>query len=160
MYYFFIFYFKLDTSRTESLMPDMPEPPIPPGELGKLNGYPLNYKGRHAIIYRRQESQQFPGKRQRYWCLKFDSVGAEPIPTDPLTGNSQLTDPLRTVNLRFNSVEEAVTFCVRNGIEHDVDLPPTQIDEVKDYGFRVFPKRVRAELQLVYTFLSYYIYYI
>lgn len=143
----------IDTSRTESLMPDMPEPPIPPGELGKLNGYPLNYRGRHAKIYRHQESQQFAGKKQRYWCLKFDTIGAEAIPTDSLTGNSQLTDPLKTVNMRFNSVEEAVTFCVRNGIEHEVELPPAQIDEVKDYGFKVFPKRVRAELQLVYFIL-------
>lgn len=136
-------------SKTHLLMPEIVEEHVPPTELGKLNGYPENYQGRHAIIYRYQNSQQFSGKKGRYWSLKFDKIGAEKQGLDFLTGNSQLTDPLSTVNMKFNSIEEAITFCERNGISHEVELPPESVDVVQDFGFKVFPKRVREELKVL-----------
>ncbi len=57
----------------------------------------------------------------RAWVLSF--APQEGIRLDPMTGWSGSGDTLKQVELRFDSKEDAVAYCVARGLAHEVEVP-------------------------------------
>lgn len=55
------------------------------------------------------------------WVLEF--VSKKPLVIDPLTGNTRSTDMRSQIELKFDTMEEAVAYAKANDIPHRVSAP-------------------------------------
>ncbi|GGX59477.1 hypothetical protein GCM10011309_06530 [Litorimonas cladophorae] len=79
-----------------------------------------------AKIYKPEASAMTSGRANLdMWCLEYQS--AQPSIIDPLTGNARNVDTREQLELRFDSLEDAVAYAKANGIPHRiVDRPKSK----------------------------------
>ncbi len=79
-----------------------------------------------ARIYKPAKTAMQSGKaKTKDWVLDFEP--SEPKEVEPLMGWTASGDTRQQVRLRFDTKEEAVTYCERNGIPYQVfDPRPTK----------------------------------
>lgn len=76
-----------------------------------------------ARIYQRYKNAMQAGKaRTDEWVLEFES--SRPKRPDPLTGWSGGADPQEQVIITFPSLDAAIAYAKREGIDHHV-IPPS-----------------------------------
>ena len=71
-----------------------------------------------AKIYKPAPSAMTSGRAKRHWVLEF--VGTPTRVIDPLTGTSRSTDMRSQLDLKFDTLEEAVSYAKANDIPHQV----------------------------------------
>ncbi|HLL58525.1 MAG TPA: ETC complex I subunit [Allosphingosinicella sp.] len=59
--------------------------------------------------------------RTKQWMLVFDHDGSRHV--EPLMGWTSTSDTKQQLRLAFDSKEEAIAYCARNGIPYRVDEP-------------------------------------
>jgi hypothetical protein len=75
-----------------------------------------------AMIYRPSKTAMQSGKAGTgQWRLEYET--ATPREPDPLMGWASAADTLNEVHLRFETLDEAVAFAQKHGIEFDVIKP-------------------------------------
>jgi len=71
-----------------------------------------------AKIYQPAPSAMTSGRAKRHWVLEFARKSSGRV--DPLTGNKRSTDVRSQLDLKFDSLEEAVAYAKANDIPHQV----------------------------------------
>lgn len=71
-----------------------------------------------AKIYQPSPSAMTSGRAKRQWVLEFTDKSAGVI--DPLTGTTRSTDVRSQLDLKFDTLEEAVAYAKANEIPHQV----------------------------------------
>ena len=95
-----------------------------------------------ARIYRPSKSAMQSGRAQRKWLLEYEpATRRDP---DPLMGWSSARDTLNEVQLRFDSLDEAVAFANKHGLDYTVIEPQLRTPKVKSYADNFRYDRVRA----------------
>jgi hypothetical protein len=96
-----------------------------------------------ARIYRPAKTAMQSGSRQTHkWILEFEPASRrEP---DPLMGWASAQDTLNEIRLRFDTLEEAVAFATRHGLDYTVIAPHERIPKPKSYADNFRYDRVRV----------------
>ncbi len=95
-----------------------------------------------ARIYRPSKTAMQSGRAEtRRWVLEY--APATPREPDPLMGWSSARDTLNQVRLRFETLEEAVAFAERKGLDSPVVDPQTRLPKAKSYADNFRYDRVR-----------------
>ena len=95
-----------------------------------------------ARIFRPAKTAMQSGRgRTRTWVLEYGP--ATPRPPDPLMGWASAEDTLNEVHLRFPTLEEAVAFAKKNGLDYTVIEPHNSIEKTKSYADNFRYDRVR-----------------
>ena len=71
-----------------------------------------------AKIYQPAPSAMTSGRANRHWVLEFTGKTSNVI--DPLTGTTRSTDVRSQLDLKFDTLEEAVAYAKANGIAYQV----------------------------------------
>ena len=71
-----------------------------------------------AKIYQPSPSAMTSGRAKRHWVLEF--MGGSSGTIDPLTGTKRSTNMRSQLNLKFETLEEAVAYSKANNIPHQV----------------------------------------
>jgi hypothetical protein len=71
-----------------------------------------------ARIYKPTKTAMQSGKAKNDWVIDFEPE--QPSTVEPLMGWTSSGDMRQQVRLRFNSKEEAIAYCERNGIPYRV----------------------------------------
>ncbi len=88
---------------------------------------------KRARIYQPPKTAMQSGRAGTdHWVLDFEP--ASPLRPDPLMGWIGSADTQTQVKLHFDTREEAVEFAERNGISHEVELPPERQIKPKAYA--------------------------
>jgi len=96
-----------------------------------------------ARIYRPAKSAMQSGRAQtRKWLLEYEPASRRD--PDPLMGWSSARDTLNEVQLRFDSLDEAVAFANKHGLDYTVIEPQPRTPKVKSYADNFRYDRVRA----------------
>jgi hypothetical protein len=70
--------------------------------------------------------------RTRRWVLEYEPAGKrEP---DPLMGWASTTDTLNQIRIQFDTLEEAVAFAERRGLDYAVEAPRPRSLKPKAYA--------------------------
>lgn len=97
-------------------------------ETERLDPLPETVKHRTVTISQGDKDTMTGGMGKTYgWTLKFNS-GADRW-TNPMTGWSATGDPVSTVNLTFDTKEQAIMFAEKRGLKYDVKERPKRIRE-------------------------------
>jgi hypothetical protein len=95
-----------------------------------------------ARIFRPAKTAMQSGRgRTRTWVLEYGP--ATPRLPDPLMGWASAQDTLNEVHLRFPTLEEAVAFAKKNGLDYTVIEPHNSIEKPKSYADNFRYDRVR-----------------
>jgi hypothetical protein len=70
--------------------------------------------------------------KTREWVLEYEP--ASPRTPDPLMGWSSAADTLNEVSLRFDTLEEAVEFAKKRGLDYAVEAPQAPRIKPKSYA--------------------------
>eukprot|EP00834_Sanchytrium_tribonematis_P001570 NODE_39_length_35218_cov_0.479655.p33 type:complete len:146 gc:universal NODE_39_length_35218_cov_0.479655:22921-23358(+) len=104
------------------LIKKQPSIPQPTGEILK----------RTAIIFKPAKTAMQSGiENTKYWRLKFDT---QEKTENPLIGWTSSSDPIQALRLKFNTEDEAVQFCIKNGWDYQVSFPKTRKWKMKAYA--------------------------
>ena len=96
-----------------------------------------------ARIFRPAKTAMQSGRGgTRSWILEY--APATPRRPDPLMGWASAQDTLNEVQLRFATLEEAVAFAEKNGLDYTVIEPHNSIEKSKSYADNFRWDRVRA----------------
>ena len=76
------------------------------------------------------------------WVLEFESHARKR--PDPLMGWSSAQDTLNQVQLRFDTLEEAIAFAKKDGLEYTLIEPQMRTPKVKSYADNFRYDRVRT----------------
>jgi len=71
-----------------------------------------------AKIYQPAPSAMTSGRANRYWVIEFTGKSSGSI--DPLTGTKRSSDMRSQLELKFDTLEEAVAYAKANDIPHQV----------------------------------------
>lgn len=71
-----------------------------------------------AKIYQPAPSAMTSGRANRYWVIEF--MGKSSGSIDPLTGTKRSSDMRSQLELKFDTMEEAVAYAKANDIPHQV----------------------------------------
>ena len=86
-----------------------------------------------ARIYRPTKTAMQSGRaKTKKWVLEFEPASRRD--PDPLMGWSSARDTLNEVQLRFDSLEEAVAFADKHGLDYTVIEPQPRTPKVKSYA--------------------------
>jgi len=95
-----------------------------------------------ARIFRPTKTAMQSGRAgTRNWVLEYAPVTARR--PDPLMGWASAQDTLNEVQLRFATLEEAVAFAKKNGLDYTVIEPHNSIEKPKSYADNFRWDRVR-----------------
>jgi hypothetical protein len=96
-----------------------------------------------ARIYRPAKTamQSGGGGRSRKWLLEYEPASRRD--PDPLMGWSSAQDTLNEVQLRFATLDEAVAFATRHGLDYTVIEPHASTPKAKSYADNFRYDRVR-----------------
>ncbi len=76
------------------------------------------------------------------WVLEYEPASKrEP---DPLMGWSSARDTLNQVRLRFDTIEEAIAFATRKGLDYTISEPHARTSKAKSYADNFRYDRVRS----------------
>jgi hypothetical protein len=95
-----------------------------------------------ARIFKPAKTTMQSGARARKWVLAYEP--ASPRIPDPLMGWSSAEDTLNEVLLRFDTMEEAIAFAARNGLDYAVIPPQESSEKPKSYADNFRYDRVRT----------------
>lgn len=132
-------------------IPDDQLAAIADGEEGVLAGSRDNdaYKGRVATIEKPPQHAMTSGTYKfRHWRISFDYQDGW---TNHLMGWTSSADSLSQLNLKFETKEDAIKFCERQGIEYVVDEPlkKDSFEGEKDYGDNFLSKLAQTKIAKV-----------
>jgi hypothetical protein len=95
-----------------------------------------------ARIYRPSKTAMQSGRGQTHkWVLEFEPASRRD--PDPLMGWSSAQDTLNEVHLRFDTLEEAVAFAEKHGLQYAIIAPHRRRPKVKSYADNFRYDRVR-----------------
>ena len=95
-----------------------------------------------ARIYRPSKTAtQSGGGQSRKWVLEFEPASRRD--PDPLMGWSSAQDTLNEVQLRFDTLEEAVAFAEKHWLQYTIIEPHRRRLKVKSYADNFRYDRVR-----------------
>ena len=87
----------------------------------------------HARILRPSKTAMQSGRaKTRKWVLEYELP--TPRRPDPLMGWSSAADTLNQVQLRFDTLEEAVAFAEKHGLDYSVIEPHMRVLRPKSYA--------------------------
>ena len=96
-----------------------------------------------ARIYRPAKSAMQSGRAQsRKWLLEYEPASRRD--PDPLMGWSSAMDTLNEVQLRFDTLDEALAFAKKHGLEYTLIEAHAPIPKPKSYADNFRYDRVRA----------------
>ena len=96
-----------------------------------------------ARIYRPAKTAMQSGRGQtRRWLLEYEPVSRRD--PDPLMGWSSAQDTLNQVRLRFDTLDEAIKFATRHGLDYTLIEPQTRTPKNKSYADNFRYDRVRG----------------
>ncbi len=77
-----------------------------------------------ARIYQPAPNAMQSGRaKSRHWVIEFSKAKTGIL--DPLTGTYRSTDPKAQLDLKFDSLDDAVAYAKANNIPHRVEKPKT-----------------------------------
>ena len=77
-----------------------------------------------AKIYQPSPCAMQSGRaKSQHWVLEF--ISRKPVLIDPLTGNTRSTDMRSQIELKFESLDQAVAYAKANDIPHRISKPKT-----------------------------------
>ncbi len=86
-----------------------------------------------ARIYRPAKTAMQSGRaKTRKWVLDYEQ--ATPRRPDPLMGWTSAADTLNQVQLRFDTLDEAIAFAAKNGLQYTVIEPQERALKPKAYA--------------------------
>ena len=86
-----------------------------------------------ARIFRPAKTAMQSGRREtRAWVLEYEP--ASPREPDPLMGWASARDTLNEVRLRFHTLDEAIAFANRHGLDYAVIAPQDHTPKAKSYA--------------------------
>jgi len=95
-----------------------------------------------ARIYRPAKSAMQSGRAQRKWVLEYEpATRRDP---DPLMGWSSALDTLNQVQLRFDTLDEALAFARKHSLEYTLIEPHARTAKAKSYADNFRYDRVRS----------------
>jgi hypothetical protein len=95
-----------------------------------------------AIIFRPAKTAMQSGRAgTRNWVLEYEP--ATPRRPEPLMGWASAGDTLNEVRLRFATLEEAIAFADKHGLDYTVIQPHESIEKPKSYADNFRYDRVR-----------------
>ena len=96
-----------------------------------------------ARIYRPSKTATQSGRAEtRSWILEYEpATRRDP---DPLMGWSSAQDTLNQVKLRFPTLDEAVAFANKRGLEYSVIEPHARTPKAKSYADNFRYDRIRT----------------
>jgi len=95
-----------------------------------------------ARIHRPAKTAMQSGRaRTRQWVLEYEPASRRD--PDPLMGWSSARDTLNEVHLRFDTLEEALLFAKKHGLEYTLIEEHTRTPKVKSYADNFRYDRVR-----------------
>jgi hypothetical protein len=95
-----------------------------------------------ARIYRPAKSAMQSGRGQtRKWVLEYEPASRRD--PDPLMGWSSARDTLNEVRLNFDTLDEALAFAEKNGLEYTLIEPHGRTAKIKSYADNFRYDRVR-----------------
>jgi len=96
-----------------------------------------------ARIYRPAKTAMQSGRAQtRKWVLEYEP--ATPRRPDPLMGWASAEDTLNQVQLRFGTLDDAIAFAAKHGLDYTVIAPNTSAEQPKSYADNFRYDRVRG----------------
>jgi hypothetical protein len=96
-----------------------------------------------ARIFRPAKTAMQSGRaRTRKWLLEYEP--ATPRQPDPLMGWASAEDTLNEVQLRFDTLDEAVAFATKHGLDYSVIPPHASSEKPKSYADNFRYERVRS----------------
>jgi ETC complex I subunit conserved region len=94
-----------------------------------------------ARIFKPAKTAMQSGARARKWVLAYEPASRR-VP-DPLMGWSSAEDTLNEVWLRFDTMEEAVAFAAKNGLDYAIIPPQESSEKPKSYADNFRYDRIR-----------------
>ncbi len=96
-----------------------------------------------ARIYRPTKTAMQSGRRQsRKWLLEYEPASRrEP---DPLMGWSSAEDTLNEVQLHFDTLDHAIVFAKKHGLDYSLIEPQARTPKPKSYADNFRYDRVRG----------------
>ena len=96
-----------------------------------------------ARIYRPSKTAMQSGRAQtRNWLLEYEP--ASPRTPDPLMGWSSARDTLNEVRMRFATLDEAVAFAKKHGLDYTISEPHARTPKPKSYADNFRYDRIRT----------------
>jgi hypothetical protein len=97
-----------------------------------------------ARIFRPSKTamQSGRGGRAKKWTLEYEPASRRD--PDPLMGWSSALDTLNEVQLHFDTLDEAVTFATKHGLDYAVIEPQSRTAKTKSYADNFRYDRVRT----------------
>ena len=97
-----------------------------------------------ARIYRptKNAMQSGRGGQSRKWLLEYETASRRD--PDPLMGWSSALDTLNQVRLRFDTLEEALAFAKKHGLDYTLIEPQQRTPKAKSYADNFRYDRVRS----------------
>lgn len=101
-------------------------------------------KGRKAYVYKVSQHAMTSGfSSSKWWAVRLDASSKW---TNPLMGYLSSADTAQQISQlnRFESAEQAVLFCERNGLEYEVQAPTERERGAVDsqYAYNFLPKEI------------------
>ena len=95
-----------------------------------------------ARISRPSKTAMQSGRRQSHeWLLEFEPASRRD--PDPLMGWSSAQDTLNEVQLRFDTLDEAVAFADKRGLQYSIIEPHQRSPKAKSYADNFRYDRIR-----------------
>src|SRR5437764_1824996 len=95
-----------------------------------------------ARIYRPSKSAMQSGRAQsRKWLLEYEPASRRDA--DPWMGWASAADTLNQVRLRFDTLDEAIAFANKHGLEYTLIEPQARTPKAKSYADNFRYDRVR-----------------
>src|SRR5258708_39187586 len=95
-----------------------------------------------ARIYRPSKSAMQSGSGARKWLLEYEpATRRDP---DPLMGWSSAQDTLNQVGMRFPTLDEAIAFAKKHGLDYTIIEPHMHTPKAKSYADNFRYDRVRT----------------
>jgi hypothetical protein len=96
-----------------------------------------------ARIFKPAKNAMQSGRAQaRKWVLEYEP--ATPRRPEPLMGWASAGDTLNQVSLRFATLDEAIAFAEKQGLDYTVVTPHDEIEKPKSYADNFRYDRVRS----------------
>ncbi|XP_026461505.1 NADH dehydrogenase [ubiquinone] iron-sulfur protein 4, mitochondrial-like [Ctenocephalides felis] len=112
--------------------------------IAPISGIPEEHiKTRRVRIYKPPKNAMQSGTNNiQHWQMEFDNRQRW---ENPLMGWASTGDPLSNLKIDFNSAEDAIAHCEKNGWEWYVEHKTTKPEKVKNYGINFsWNKRTRT----------------
>jgi ETC complex I subunit conserved region len=96
-----------------------------------------------ARIYRPSKTAMQSGRAQTHqWLLEYEPATRRT--PDPLMGWSSAQDTLNEVRMRFPTLDEAVAFAKKRGLDYTIIEPQARTPKVKSYADNFRYDRIRT----------------